>query len=83
MIDYRWVSEDTKPEFEAVLKMHGLKFLRWRLKSQNRKNQPLAAAFKNWWMVGGPTGFRTNADCFRFQQELLSYVETSLLSEAA
>jgi hypothetical protein len=81
MIDYKWVTEDTRTEFEAVLRKHGLRFLRWRAGSVRRKTLPIATVFKQWWLQRGPLGFRTNEDAFRFQSDLLAFVEKTMLPD--
>jgi hypothetical protein len=33
------------------------------------------AAFRRWWMVKGPTHFKTNADAVRYREELGALAE--------
>lgn len=74
MFDYSWVSDETKPEYEAVLKEHALKFLQWRAKAAFRRQWTLERAVKYWWLEHGPTAFRTTEDALRFKLELIDYL---------
>lgn len=82
MIDYAWRQPETEEDFQRVLKQHALSFLAWRAKSPNRKAQALLRAFQSWWLVKGPTGFRSAADALRYRDEVFAYV-ASVTEEAS
>jgi hypothetical protein len=74
LFSYGWVTEVTRPDYDAMLLADGVAFYTWRA---GRPSLSLAGHFKAWWNTKGPTAFATPDDAFRYKRELWAAVESA------
>lgn len=78
VVDYRWVNDTTRPDYERVLEQYALQFLKWRAADPRRQQGKFAVlerGFRVWWNLHGPTRFRDARDTMRFKLDLLAYLQ--------
>ncbi len=69
MFDYQWVITGTEREYLAVLDKYAEQYEAYCRKT---KRDPVKArSFQGWWMLKGPTAFKTPEQAGRFRRELM------------
>lgn len=74
MIDLELFKDGHAEDLQEILELYVAAFQRWKRKTRYRQEQRLADAFPVWWMLRGPTGFRTDNDRREFKVQLLAAI---------